>query len=332
MTGLFPTQSGNTVIVGVSGGPDSVALFHLLCSGLPAWKFIAVYVDHGLRPGETTAESALVKNLAHSLQASFEHRDVDVNAFARQHKRSIEDAARHLRYQTLEEICDLHQGNLIAVAHTADDQAEEILIRLLRGCGRKRLAGMLAHNGRIIRPLLQESKESLLHYLQSQKIPFCIDSSNLERTFLRNRVRLDLLPFLEQHFNPAIRQTLLQTSQILTDEEALLDQLTNAAWQEVVSVKETVLVLPSTPACHLQISTSSFCDCHIAIQRRILEKCCLYMEEQPQFNQIALLLELLHQGAGGAEIHLNRGLRARKQGGTVIISYPSGKGIFRGRL
>lgn len=325
-------QSGDTIIVAVSGGPDSVALLHILCSVLPQVKFIAVYIDHGLRPDETGAEIELVQTLAHRLQAGFERISVDVRTAARLEKTSIEETARTLRYRELEAIRLQYQGRAIAVAHTADDQAEELLIRLIRGSGRKGLSGMQFKNGWIIRPLLHERKETLLHYLHAQQIPFCIDSSNLECTYLRNRVRLDLLPYLQEHFNKSINQTLLQTAQILTDEEALLEEIADKAWQEVVRVIAIQPVPPETPAYTIQIDTKKFCCCHSAIQRRILEKCCWQMEARPQFRQIALLLDLVNRGQGGAQIHLSKGLRAQMRGQGLIFTYPVGKRSYRGGI
>lgn len=323
-------QSGDTVIVAVSGGPDSVALLHILCSSLPQVKFVAVYVDHGLRPEETGAEIELVQALALRLQAGFERISVDVRNTAQQEKKSIEETARTLRYGELEAIRQKYQGTAIAVAHTADDQAEELLIRLIRGSGRKGLSGMQFKNGWIIRPLLHEKKETLLHYLQTEKIPFAIDSSNLERTYLRNRVRLDLLPYLQDHFNKSIRQTLLQTAQILEDEEALLEEIADKAWQEVAHVIAIEPAPPEAPSHIIRIDTIEFCKCHPALQRRILEKCCWQMEARPQFRQISLLLDLMLTGQTGAQIHLSKGLRVHKTRQGVVFSYPVGKCNYRG--
>ena len=320
------------MIVGVSGGPDSVALLHILCSVLPQVRFVAVYVDHGLRPTETGAEIELVQTLTGQLQAGFELIAVDVNTTAKKNKTSIEETARVLRYEALEAMRRQHQGTAIAVAHTADDQAEELLIRLIRGSGRKGLSGMQAKSGQIIRPLLHESKETLLHYLQNQQIPFCIDSSNLERTYLRNRVRLDLLPYLRNNFNQSIKQTLLQTAQILQDEEALLEEMADKAWHQSVKIIAIQPVGTESPPHSIQIHTKEFCRFHPALQRRILEKCCWQMEARPQFRQIALLLDLLHTGQTGAEIHLSQGLRAHKTRENVIFSYPVGKCSYRGRM
>ncbi len=331
VSATIPVQPGATVIVAVSGGPDSVALLHILCMALPLNRFIAVYVDHGLRPHETGAEIELVETLARQLHAGFEQISVDVKTAARQNGASTEEAARTLRYQALEAMRRQYQGAAIAVAHTADDQAEELLIRLIRGCGRKGLAGMQIRNGWVIRPLLHATKENLLHYLQTERIPFCIDSSNLERSYLRNRVRLDLLPYLRDHFNPSIRQTLLQTAQILGDEEAMLEELTDKAWQETARIVDTQPVTFGTPSFTVEIDTQRFCHHHGAIQRRILEKCCWKLEARPQFRQIALLLDLVHKQEPGAEIHLSRGLRALKTRQSVIFGYPVGKGSYRGK-
>ena len=325
-------QPGDTVIVGVSGGPDSVALLHILCSALPLIRFIAVYIDHSLRPAETGAEIELVQTLTRQLQAGFELITVDVNIAAQKDKTSIEETARALRYQALEAMRLQNQGAAIAVAHTADDQAEEFLIRLIRGSGRKGLSGMLLQNGPIIRPLLHENKETLLHYLQMQQIPFCIDSSNLERTYLRNKVRLDLLPYLQEHFNNSIKQTLLQTAKILQDEEALLDEMVDKVWHQVVKMIAIQPVGPISPPHIIQINTKEFCRLHPALQRRIFEKCCWQMEARPQFRQIALLLDLLHTGQTGSEIHLSQGLRAHKTRENLIFSYPVGKCSYRGKI
>jgi len=323
-------KNGDTLIVGVSGGPDSVALLHILCSAQPLLRCIAVYIDHGLRPDETGAEIELVRGLARQLQAGFERISVDVIKASRQDKSSIEESARTLRYQALEEMRRQYRGTAIAVAHTADDQAEELLIRLIRGSGRKGLSGMQFKNGRIIRPLLHESKETLLHYLQAQQIPFCIDSSNLERTYLRNRVRLDLLPYLQEHFNKSIKQTLLQTARILQDEEALLAEMTDKAWHQVAREVAIQPVPPDSPPHTIQLDTKAFCQCHPALQRRILEKCCWQMGARPQFRQIAQLLDLLHMAQTGAEIHLSKGLRAHKNRQGVVFCYPVGKCSYRG--
>ena len=154
-------MQGALVVVGVSGGPDSVALLNVLNSlaGELSIKLCAVYVDHGLRPGEAVAEQELVSGISGKLGVEFKSGKVAVSEYAAEHDLSIEAAARHLRYEFLEEVAEELGGAVIAVAHTADDQAEEVLLRLLRGAGRQGLAGMLPLNYRgVIRPFLEVPK------------------------------------------------------------------------------------------------------------------------------------------------------------------------------
>lgn len=320
----------NTVIIAVSGGPDSMALLHLLYRiNLPA-KLVAVYVNHGLRPEETGAEIRLIEGLCHSLHIPFETVEVDVHRERQHTGASIEEAARTLRYHALEEIRRRLGAAVIAVAHTADDQAEEVLIRLIRGSGRKGLSGMDLHRDSIIRPLLQEKKQALTDYLEENSIPFCLDSSNRQRVFLRNRVRLDLLPYLEQKFNSSIRQTLLQTAEILKAEEELLSRLTEESCQRLLETHDNHI--SGTEPCpeRIMIKIRPFLDCHQALQRRILEKICWIMLTRPGFRQIEQIRSLVRDGHNGAELHLGGGLRVWKTAKNAVFSHPAGRKGFRG--
>ena len=327
-------SENDTVIVAVSGGPDSVALLHLLhrisrCSAL-----IAVYVDHGLRPAETGAEIRLLERLCGSLDVQCETVSVNVHAEREHTGASLEEAARILRYDALETARKRHGGSVVAVAHTADDQVEEVLIRLIRGSGRKGLVGMALRHKKIIRPFLREKKQTLIDYLEENAIPFCQDSSNQERIFLRNRVRLDLLPYLEQNFNISIRRNLLQTAEILQGEEDLLDQLTEERMNRLVEIdtdrspKEDGEHRSCPEAIRIKIQT--FLDCHQALQRRILEKICWMMLTRPGFRQIEQVRHLIKDGGNGAETHLGRGLRIWKTGGDIRFSHPAGRMGLRG--
>ncbi len=307
------------VIIAVSGGSDSVALLHLLSSFFPRITRIAVYIDHGLRPKETPAEKKLVSELAAECSADFV--SVRVNVLLEQEKShsSLEEAARNLRYDALETIRSQYKGQCIAVGHTADDQAEEVLLRLIRGSGSAGLGGMAIRNKYIIRPLLQESKENLRNYLKENNIAFCEDSSNTDTRFLRNKIRHHLLPILEQEYNKSMRHSLQQTASILHEEDDLLAKITDTVYQSVISRNARQLVL-EIPA---------LCKEHVAIQRRVFEKICWQMAARPSFKHIDSLQKLLH-GAINAETHLAKGLRAIKQQNTIIFHHPSKAQGYRG--
>ena len=312
-------RSDTPVIIAVSGGSDSVALLHLLSSSFPRITRIAVYIDHGLRPEETPAEQELVSRLAVECSASFVSVQVDVLLEQEKTNSSLEEAARNLRYEALETIRSKYKGQCIAVGHTADDQAEEVLLRLIRGSGSAGLGGMAIQNNYIIRPLLQESKENLRSYLKKHNIAFCEDSSNTDTRFLRNKVRRHLLPILEQSYNKSIRHTLLQTASILREENELLGDVANKAFLKVTrrNAEKTV------------IDTPALCREHIAIQRRVFEKICWQMAARPSFKQIKSLLDLL-QATNNSELHLAKGLRAIKQQETILFHYPSKTAGYRG--
>jgi tRNA(Ile)-lysidine synthase len=321
--------AGDPVVVGVSGGSDSMALLHLLAgfaAELPL-ELTALYVDHGLRPAETGAEAELVRDAAARLGAAFALVKVDVGAAARRQKKSLEHMARDLRYQAFEQVAARSRATRIAVAHTADDQAEEIIIRLLRGAGRGGLAGMrLLRDNRIVRPLLTTPKAEVLAYLGDNRIPFLEDSSNRDRRFLRNQVRLEILPFLER-YNPGVRHTLRRSAAILQDEEDLLAAESERCWQQLAMVTRNEEGLPE-----VSIEVAPFVALHPALQRRVAERLLLTMEARPDSRQIEHFLTLAAEGQGNSQLHFGGGLRVSKQQGRLLGRYPQGKGAGRGTL
>lgn len=323
--------SGEAVVAGVSGGPDSMALLHVFAALAPILgiKIIAVYVNHQLRPVEAENEGCLVEQQARSLGASFATCRIDVKGETEKRKISIEHAARELRYDFFVRVAEKFLAEKIAVAHTADDQAEEVLLRLIRGTGRTGLSGMkMMRDGRIIRPFLTTAKEQLLAYLDERHIPFLTDSSNLERQYLRNRVRLDLIPYL-RGFNPNISETLRQTATVLQDEEMVLAALTDKYWELMATVLPGNLE-EALPA--VAVDLAGFLSLERAIQRRIAEKVFISLGSQPQFKKIEQILHVAAAGETGARLHFSRGLRLKKGREHLVFSYPEGKIARRGDL
>ncbi len=336
-------QAGEKILIGVSGGPDSMALLHVLAPLAQELDITlaAVYVNHGLRPDETQKEKNLVEAAANSLGVDFFTASVDVKGLAAKQKFSIEHAARLLRYDFFEKTAEKWGAAKIAVAHTADDQAEEILLRLIRGTARKGLSGMKTlRDDRIIRPFLGFPKSRLLEYLEKNSIQFLLDSSNTENVYLRNRIRNDLLPYLANRYNPDIRQTLLRTANILQDEEELLEKMAETAFTKTVSATPETLEQIKADSQQAEgsydqelfLNLERFNSEPRAIQRRILEKCCWLMNCKPQSRQIAQLLQLAMQSTPGGSLHLSDGLRITKNNAQLCFTYPQGRGSFRGDL
>ena len=325
------------MVVAVSGGPDSTALLHILSRLSPTFDLalIAVYINHGIRRAEAAREEVLVAEIAADLGIDYEIGRVKVREYAGSHDLSIEHAGRLLRYAFLEKMARKYHANKIALAHTADDQTEEVLLRLLRGTGRTGLSGMKTiRQEKYIRPFLTIRKTKVLDYLDHIKVDFVEDSTNRQRIYLRNRIRLDLLPYLTREFNPNIYRTLLQTAEILSDEEELLADLANKACETVFK-----MALPHTETQSRRIAPSGieldlerFTAQPKAIQRRILEEACWRMQCKPSFRQIKQLLRLTHTPGSGNRLHLAKGLRVKKSANRLSFSYPAGMISRRGNL
>jgi tRNA(Ile)-lysidine synthase len=336
-------QDGDRILIGVSGGPDSMALLHVLGRLAPDLHITlaAVYVNHGLRPDETHEEKTHVEAAANNLGIDFFTDSVDVTGLAAKQKISIEHAARLLRYDFFEKTAEKWGATKIAVAHTADDQAEEILLRLIRGTARKGLSGMKTiRDGRIIRPFLGLPKSRLLEYLEKNSIQFLLDSSNTENFYLRNRIRNDLLPYLAEGYNPDIRQTLLRTANILQDEEEFLENITESVFKETIStIPETLEKIKAdnnqpdeSNNQKLFLNLERFNREPRAIQRRLLEKCCWVTGCEARSRQIEHLLELAIKNTPAGYLHLSDGLRVTKNNEQLCFAYPQGRGSFRGDL
>jgi tRNA(Ile)-lysidine synthase len=222
---------GDTVVVAVSGGADSVALLDILVS-LKEFRLnlIVAHLNHSLRGGESDDDETFVSELAARYGLPCEIGRDDVRSLGRQEKLSLEEAGRVARYAFLDQVADRHQANAIAVAHHADDQAETVLMRLLRGAGTAGLAGMTPKSrGRVIRPLLGVTRSEIEAYLRSRGIAFRSDSSNADPTFLRNRIRHELIPYLAT-YNPSVRDRLVTMAGVLAADEELLEEVTAAAF------------------------------------------------------------------------------------------------------
>ncbi len=236
---------GDRILIGVSGGPDSMALLHALGEFRKDWKIslIVCYLDHGLRP-EAAEEKSFVAKAAADLGVPFLPGKADVRALKREKRLSLQEAAREARYDFFQETARECRADRIALGHTADDQAELVLMRLLRGAGGRGLAGIPPQRGRLfIRPLIEVWRKDVESFLREKGIPFREDSSNRSLQFLRNRIRHELLPLLE-NFNPRIRQILVQMADRFRLEEAYWQILVQEKFPAVLrSQKEGTLEL-----------------------------------------------------------------------------------------
>ena len=212
-----------TLVAGLSGGADSVALLHVLAR-LPGLTVVAAHLDHGLRPG-SRGDAAFCRRLCRTLGVRFRSARADVRGRASRDGGGLEEAARDERRAFLEKTRAAEGADAIALAHTRDDQAETVLMRLLRGAGSAGLGAMRPRAGAILRPMLRVSRADVLDHLAAHGLEWREDPTNADPAILRNRVRHELIPYLEARFNPALRDALTRTAAVLADEAETLDGL-----------------------------------------------------------------------------------------------------------
>ncbi len=219
---------GARILVAVSGGADSVALLHLLHDLAPSmqWELGVAHLNHKLRGREADQDEWFVRNLARSLKCPCYVRRKNVSLLARRAGVSVEMQARTVRYAFLSDMARAKRYVVAALAHTMDDQAETVLLRLLRGAGTAGLGGMepvTERNGlRVARPLLRVPKTTLIRWLEKRDIAWREDVTNRDAVYLRNRVRHELIPLLRDRFNPNLPETLARTAELLRDDDAVL--------------------------------------------------------------------------------------------------------------
>jgi tRNA(Ile)-lysidine synthase len=225
------------VLIALSGGADSVALLHLLLEMQARGELVvagAAHLHHGLRGADADGDEAFCRGLAGRLNVRFVSARVDVAALARAEKRSIEDAARSARYAFLGRAADQLGADAIATAHTRDDQAETFLLRLLRGAGTRGLASIRPRVGRVIRPVLEAPRAELRQFLGTKGETFREDATNQDVSIPRNRVRHELIPYIQSRFSHAAPELLARQAALAREDEEFLQQLAIETARHVV--------------------------------------------------------------------------------------------------
>lgn len=209
-------EQSDRLIVGLSGGADSIALINILID--LNYDCVAAHCNFHLRGEESDSDAAFVAEWCASRNIPLATIDFDTNKYALENKISIEMAARDLRYSWFKEICAKYNASYIAVAHHQDDSIETLLINLVRGTGISGLRGIVPKNGNVVRPLLSMSRDEIEKYLADLSISYRTDSTNLEDIYTRNYIRLNLLPSLEK-INPSVKESIARTAQNLSEVE-----------------------------------------------------------------------------------------------------------------
>ncbi len=296
---LLP-QAGE-IVVGVSGGADSLCLLHLLhrlCGpgkSYPGLRLRVAHLNHKLRGEAGTRDAAVVARIAAGWELPVTIGEVDVPALARQERRSLEDTARAARYRFLRQVA---QGQPIAVAHHADDQVETLLLHWLRGAGLAGMVGMLPRQQNIIRPLLEVNHAETVAYCRRHDIVPVEDASNTDPHFLRNRIRHELLPLLES-LNPGIRATLLRAADVMRIDAGWIKEQIDACWLDIVIAEHDT---------NIRLSLGALLVLPLSIQRHLLRRVTarLCAGQSPlELRHYMLIEDLLHRKNTGERLVLD---------------------------
>ncbi len=299
---------GDRVLVAISGGPDSVFLFHALMAlrrklGI---SLVAGHLNHVLRGPESDRDHEFVKSLAKKNGVKLVSARRDVAGHARRKKLSLETAARELRRDFLEKGAVKHHCQKIATGHTLNDQAETVLMHIIRGSGLAGLKGIPLSNGRFVRPLLEVSREEIVGWLRSQGLSWREDATNLSREYLRNRVRLELIPELEK-YNPRIIQSLSRLGQAAGDDLDLIEEVTTEAAKRSLKFHKAKII----------IDLSIFNGYNKGLKNNLIRLVTARLAGPlavPHFDRMEECLGWLAQGSTGSRLELCPGLWA-------VISY-----------
>lgn len=320
-------RAGERVAVAVSGGADSVALFVAMADSRTETGVVlrAIHVHHGLRGAEADGDAQFVADLAKQLDVPLSTKRGDVAALAAERGHGIEEAARALRYRCFEELLAAGDVDAVATAHTLDDQAETVLMKMLRGAWTEGLGGIAPvvaqqGRGRIVRPLLEVTRAEIVAYLESRGQSWREDSTNREQTFTRNRVRYTLLPQLRE-FQPRIAEQLSRMAAVARDEEAW--------WARELARILPGILLPGKPVrgggranstrpgeAGVAMELERFRALHPALQRRLLRAAAGQLGFALSFDQTEALRTLAeagdHKTGKRGRIELEAGLVAER--------------------
>jgi tRNA(Ile)-lysidine synthase len=321
-------RQGSSVVAAVSGGPDSMALLHLLKTMAEEEPFtlVVAHANHQFRGSESEEEARMVVSVAEEWGIPVETAELGLPAYIAETGMNAQAAAREKRYGFLKEVAHRHSCSAILLGHHADDQAETVLMRFIRGSGPGALAGMAARRKEedleLIRPLLRITKCELLDYCKRNEVPYSVDSSNADRHYFRNAVRLDLIPLLES-YNPQLRASLVRLADMAAAEDDYMQEATLSAFKEAVR--------PEGEGYRLELGR--FGRLHVALQRRLIKlilSCSSEPRQTPDFLHIEEIVEVLSdQHSTVIRLEIGNGWEMRREYEEAYIGpFESAAGRF----
>jgi tRNA(Ile)-lysidine synthase len=287
---------GQRVLTAVSGGPDSVAMLHVLLE--LGYGVIVAHLDHMTRNGESAKDATFVEQLAEQLGVPFVSEQRAVEMEAETSGESFEQTARMARYAFFAKAAEQQACAAIATGHTANDVAETVLWRIIRGTSIDGLAGIPPTRSlgdtTVVRPLIDCTRDELLHYLASRSIDYRQDASNEDQRFLRNRIRHDLMPLLKSDYNPKMQEALVRLATLARDDAAILNEILDTLLDRCIDEDEG-------------LNRKIFAAESDSLQRRALQRFAQRQGVEPTFERTEAARQFIVEGATGAKLNLGGG-------------------------
>ena len=307
---------GDSVLVAVSGGPDSVVLAHVLLTLALEYSLrpAIAHLNHCLRGPDSDRDAEFVIALARQLGVPVYAERKDVLAFQKRRRLSLEEAGRRIRYEFFDAVSAKYGFNKIALGHQSDDNAELVLINLLRGSGPLGLSGIApVREGKIVRPLIHLRRSEIINYLAEKKLPYVTDASNTDPAFMRNKIRHHLIPELQTAYNPRIIETLNRLGEIIRAEDQWLDDVLGPVLKQCVSFRADQKISLALP---------DFNRLPKAVKRRVVRKAILWVKKD--LRRITLLhvdaiLHLIEKGRVPGRLNLPDGVLVERN--TVELTF-----------
>lgn len=302
-------SKGDKVIVSVSGGPDSVTLLHVLWQLQSDYKLDlhVFHLDHMFRGEESKKDAGYVAQFADELGVPKTIEQYDVPNYIEKTSQSKQSAAREIRYKLCCDLATQIGADKIAIGQQADDQAETVLMNFLRGAGLEGLSGIEPiREGKFIRPLLKVWREDIEDYCEEHNLEPRLDSSNLKPIYLRNKIRLELLPHLAAEYNGSIKENINRIADILREENEFLKKKTNEKYSQVIIEKKSN---------ELMLSLDDLKSLELALQRRVIRQAIndfCGTKRDYYFSHIKQIEKLINTGKTGNKLQLPQGLRVKK--------------------
>lgn len=307
---------GDKVVVGVSGGADSMALLDILCELQNDMDItvIAVHLNHCFRGQDADNDQKFVEDYCKKIGIPCESFKINVSEIAKSEGLTSEEAGRKVRYSLFDEVAKKHGANVIATAHHLNDNCETLLHNILRGSGLSGLCGIKPKRDKYVRPLIRTTRAQIEEYLISKGIPWCTDKTNAETDYTRNRIRHGLIPYIKENFNPSCEDALMRLNELCSDDNDFIDSYTK---QKLKSLTQR-----STDS-SITLNRVQFNAEHIAVKRRliraVLERLCIPLKDVHMVH-VDSCIKMMEDSQSGATSRISTCNVILEQDGATFYS------------